>query len=88
MVPPSDHPLVECLEALHRVVAGVFGETLDPMFENDINTFKEQFMGAMLTHNIRMKPKVYVLVHHVPEYVRRTAAPLGPTSEQALESQH
>ncbi len=45
-------------------------------------------MGAMLTHNLRMTPKVLALVHHVPEYVRRTAAPLGPTCEQALESQH
>ncbi len=25
VVPTSDHPLVECLEVLHRVVAGVFG---------------------------------------------------------------
>ncbi len=45
-------------------------------------------MGAMRTQNPRMTPKVHLLVHHVPEYVHRTAAPLGPTSEQALESQH
>ncbi len=45
-------------------------------------------MGAMITHNLRMTPKVHVLVHHVPQYVRLTTAPLGPTSEQALESQH
>ncbi len=51
LVPPSDHPLVECLNALHRVLVGVFGEILDPEFENDMNTFKEKFMGAMLTHN-------------------------------------
>ncbi len=69
--------LVECLEALHHVVV-----------ENDLSTFEEMFMGAMRTHNPRMTPKVHVHVHHVPEYVRRTAAPLGPTSEQALESQH
>ncbi len=30
MVPPSDHPLVECLEALYRVMVGVIGQMLDP----------------------------------------------------------
>ncbi len=44
VVPPSDHPLFECLEAL---VVGVFDQTLDPEFENDISTFAETFMGAM-----------------------------------------
>ncbi len=57
-------------------------------FENDIITFKEKFMGAMRTHNPRMTPKVHVLVHHVPEYVRRAGVQLGPTSEQTLASQH
>ncbi len=32
--------------------------------------------------------KVHVLVHRVPEYVRRTGVQLGPTSEPALASQH
>ncbi len=79
MVPPSDPPLVECLEALYRAVVGVFGQILDTETENDISTFEETFMGAMRTHNPRMKPKVHMLIHHVPEYVRRTAALLGPT---------
>ncbi len=45
-------------------------------------------MGAMRTHYPRMTPKVHVVIHHVPEYVRRTGVQLGPTSEQALASQH
>ncbi len=45
-------------------------------------------MGAMRTQNARMTPKVHMLIHNVPEYVRRTAAPLGPTSEQAPKSKH
>ncbi len=45
-------------------------------------------MGALRTQNPRMTPKVHMFIHNVPEYVRRTAAPLGHTSEQALESQH
>ncbi len=35
-----------------------------------------------------MTPKGHVLIHHVPEYVRRTGVYLGPASEQALASQH
>ncbi len=42
----SVHLLVECLEALHRVVIGVFDQILDPGFENDIKTFEKTFMGA------------------------------------------
>ncbi len=45
-------------------------------------------MGAMRTQNPTIIPNVHMLIHNVPEYVRRTAAPLGPTSEQALECQH
>ncbi len=35
-----------------------------------------------------MTPKVHVLAHHVQKYVRRTGVPLGPTSDQALDSEH
>ncbi len=69
-------------------MVGVFGQILDPEFENDLSIFEEKLMGAMRTHNPRMTPKVHVLVHHVPEYVRRTGDQLGPTSEQGLESPH
>ncbi len=88
VAPPSDPPLVECLEALHRIVVGVFGQILDPETENDISTFEETFLGAMRTHNPRMTPKVHMLIHHEPEYVRRTGIQLGSTSEQAPKSQH
>ncbi len=71
-VPSSVHLLIECLEALHRVVLGVFFLILDPGFENDRSTSEEKFMGTMRTHNPRMTPKVHVLVHYVPEYVRCT----------------
>ncbi len=69
-------------------LVGVFGKILDPEFENDTSAFEETFMGAIRTHNLWMTPKEHVLVHHVPEYVRRSGVPLGPTSEQALEVQH
>ncbi len=88
MVPPSDHPPVECLKALHLALVDVFGIILDAEFENDMHMFKEKFMEAMQKHNLRMTPKVHVLVHHVPKYACRTSVTLGPTSGQALEGQH
>ncbi len=88
MVPPSDPPLVECLEALHRAVVGVFGQILDTETENDISAFVETFMEAMRTHTNRMTPKVHVHVHHVPEYVCPAGIQLGSTSEQAPKNQH
>ncbi len=88
MVPSSAHPLAECLEALYRVVVGVFGQILGPEFKNDTRKFEETLMGAMRTHNLRITPKVHVLVHHVPKYVRRIGVQLGPTSEQAPASQY
>ncbi len=45
-------------------------------------------MEAMPTRNLEMAPFVHVLVHHILQCVCRTGVPLGPTSEQALESQH
>ncbi len=44
-------------------------------------------MKAMETHNLRMTPKVHVIIHQVPKYMRRTGVPHGPTSKQALEGQ-
>ncbi len=88
VVPPSDLPLVECLEEFHRVVVGAFSQIVDSETENDISTFEETFIGAMRTHNPRMTPKVHMPVHHVPQYVSRTGIQHGPTSEQAPKSQH
>ncbi len=45
-------------------------------------------MDAMRTHNPRMTPIVHDLVLRVPKHVCRTGVPLGPTSKQALDSQH
>ncbi len=84
----SDPSLVECLEAFHRIEVGVFGQIVDPETKENVSTFEEAFMGTMRTRNPRMTLKVHMLIYNVPEYVRRTAAPLGPTSEQALEGQH
>ncbi len=82
----TTHPCILYQVCATRVVDNVFGQILDPEFENDTSAFEETFMGAMRTHNLWMTPKEHVLVHHVPEYVHRTGVPLGSTSEKALET--
>ncbi len=88
MVAQSDHPLVECLDALHLPLADVFDNILDPEFKNGIHIFKEKSIEATQARNLRMTLKVHVLVHHVPKYVRHTRVPLEFTSVQALVRQH
>ncbi len=39
VVPPSDPALVECLEAFHRVVVGVFGQIVHPETKDSVSTF-------------------------------------------------
>ncbi len=70
---------------LQRVVVGIFGQIVDPETKHDVSTLEETSMGAMRTQNPRMTPKVHMVIHNVPKYVRRIAASLGPTSEQVLE---
>ncbi len=83
-----DHRLVDCIEVAILVVASVFGNILDPDFENDANLFKETFMEAMRIHKPRVTPELHVPIRHVPVYVRRTGVPPRPTSNRVFESQH
>ncbi len=75
--------LVECLKALYHSVFGVFGSVLDREI-----TYTYLRKSSWEPHNFRMTPKVHVLVPHVPQYVRRSGVQLGPTFEQALESEN
>ncbi len=49
--------------------------------------FPYQVKSTLREDAILAVPMV-MFIHHVPEYVRRTGVQLGPTSEQALASQH
>ncbi len=44
-------------------------------------------MEVIRAYDFRMAPRAHVLAYHVLDCVRRSAVPLGPTSEQSLESQ-
>ncbi len=68
---------------ISRILSDLFDCTRgsSPDFESNIHIFKEN-----KTQNLKVTPKVHVLVHHVPKYVRRTGVPLWLTSELALKS--
>ncbi len=55
---------------------------MDAEFEYDLRIMKEKFMKVMQKHNLRMKPKVYLLGKYVPILKHRTGVLLGPTSAQ------
>ncbi len=66
----------------------IFGYTSDPEFEKDISIFKGKFTESMRTYHLRMTLKMNAVTDDVSEPVRGTGIPLGPSSEQALDSQH
>ncbi len=49
---------------------------------------KENIHGKNANTQSQDDTKVHVLVHHVRKFVRHSGVPLGPTSDQTLESQH
>ncbi len=67
---------------------GIFGNTSDPEFEKNISIFKGTLTESMRTYHLRMTLKMNVFTDDVSEHVRRTGIPLGPSSEQVLDSQH
>ncbi len=85
MVPPSDHPLVESLEALHLALADVFGNILYLEFVNCLHIFKEKLMEVTQTHYLKMTPKVHAHVQYVLNYRCHTGDPLEPPSSPSFE---
>ena len=57
---------------------------LDPNYESYIIKFKEIYgdLGISIT------PKVHILVHHVPEFIKKHQRSLGWYSEQSIETIH
>ncbi len=86
LVLSSDHPPVKCLEALTF-----------PWLTFKVTSYTRNLKMICIPsgkslhdhgHNLKMTPKVHVLVLHVSKYVRCTGVPPEPTSKQVLENQH
>ncbi len=80
LIPPTDYQRLSCLWSLGLVVVDVFGSTLDPIAEKYIRIFKETFMEVIRAYDFRITPRAHLLAHHVSEYARLSAVPLGPPS--------
>ena len=88
IVPPEDYPIVECLRHLHDVNVGIFGNSLVPDWRHVLEGFRSSFMDVVRQYRISVTSKAHILMDHVPLYVQTTGLPLGPSSEEVVESQH
>ncbi len=65
-----------------------FGHVLSPKYEEGISQFGVSFTPIMSTFHISMTPKVQIVLHHIPQFIRMTQMPLGLFSEEVVEEQH
>ncbi len=82
---PSDRHFLRLFET---VVEATFGHVLSPNYEEVISQVGVYFTTIMSTLHISMTPKVHILLHHIPQFIRMTQMPLGLFSEEVVEKQH
>ncbi len=69
-------------------MSATFGEDLSPNNDGVIKRFGAAFSKLMPNFGIRMIPKVHIVLHRLPHFIRLTNIPLGLFSEQVVEEQH
>ena len=79
-------PYAKVFRCMDRVSSKVFGNILDPTWEDEIKEFGRLFNALSRSWT----PKVHALVYHVPQFILAGEMPraLGAYSEQAGESIH
>ncbi len=87
-IPPECLPLINCLRSFGKVMVATFGEDLSSNNDDVIKRFGSAFSKVMTSFGIRMTPKVHIVLHHLPYFIRLTNMPLGLFSEQVVEEQH
>ncbi len=85
LIPVEPLPIVKCLRLFEKVVEATFGHVLSSNYEEVISQFGVSFTTIMSTFHISMTPKIHVLVHHIPQFIRMTQIPLGLISEEVVE---
>ena len=73
--------------ALHlflQVVNFCFKCSLSPDFEKKIQEFKSNYLKL----TVSIKPKVYAVFYHIPQFLKHHKTGLGTYSEQATEALH
>ena len=77
--------IIEAFKCFNLVVEACFGFILQPDFDEKIEAFKRSYLmipGASVT------PKVHMVFHHITDFISRKGSPLGPYSEQSVETAH
>ncbi len=87
LIPFESLPIVNCLCLFEKVVEATFGHVLSPNYEEVISRFGVSFTTIMSTFHISMAPKVHIVLHHIPQFIRMTQMPLGLFSEEVAEEQ-
>ncbi len=80
-IPLDSLPIVEVVEA-------TFGHVLSSKYDEVISQFGVSFTKIMPKFHISLNPKVNILLHHIPQFIRMTQVPLGLFSEEVVEEQH
>ncbi len=88
VIPVDSPPIVNCLRLFEKVVDATFGHILSSTYEEVMSQFGVSFTAIMLTFHISLTPKIHILLHHVPQFIRMTQMPLGLFSEEVVEEQH
>ncbi len=79
---------VNCLRLFGKVVEAAFVHVPSSIYEEVNSQFGVAFTTFMSTFHIAMTPKVHIVLHHIPQFIRMTQMPLGLFSEEVVEEQH
>ncbi len=81
-MPVDSLPIVNCLPLFEKVVEVTFVHVLSSNYEEVISQFGVSFTTIMSTFHISMTPKVHIVLHHIPKFIRMTQMPLGLFANQ------
>ena len=76
---------IEALRKFDAVVKCCFGSDLEDDFLDKIQQFQNSYLAIP---NASVTPMIYVVFHHIKDFVNRHMSPLGIYSEQVVEAAH
>ena len=74
--------------ALKNLYTSICGTTLDPNYEEVIDSFVYEWNLLTKHCGISKTLKIHIIEHHVKDYIRMTGLPLGKRTDQTTEAAH
>ncbi len=81
-------PIVNFLRLFEKVNEATFVHLLSSNYLDVITKFGVSFKKNMSQIHISMTPKVHIVLHHIPQFIRMTQMSLGLFSEEVVDEQH